>query len=48
MCHSTASNQNIFMVTKPDGTVYEFKQSESGLYYYDLALNKCSQWCHPG
>jgi hypothetical protein len=36
------SDQNIFVVTKPDGTVYEFKQSESGLYYYDLDSNKCS------
>jgi hypothetical protein len=36
------SDQNIFVVTKPDGTVFEFKQSESGLYYYDLASNKHS------
>jgi hypothetical protein len=35
------SDNNIFVVTKPDGTVFEFKQSESGLYYYDLASNKC-------
>ncbi len=34
------SDQNVFVVTKPDGTVFEFKQSESGLYYYDLASNK--------
>jgi hypothetical protein len=34
------SDNNIFVVTKPDGTVFEFKQSESGLYYYDLASNK--------
>jgi hypothetical protein len=34
------SNNNIFVVTKPDGTVFEFKQSESGLYYYNLASNK--------
>jgi hypothetical protein len=27
------SNNIIFVVTKPDGTVFEFKQSESGLYY---------------
>jgi hypothetical protein len=27
-------------VTKPDGTVFEFKQSDSGLYLYDLASNK--------
>jgi hypothetical protein len=35
------SDNNIFIVTKPDGTVFEFKQSESGLYYYDLVSNKC-------
>jgi hypothetical protein len=35
------SDSNIFVVTKPDGTMFEFKQSESGLlYYYDLASNK--------
>jgi hypothetical protein len=34
------SDNNIFVVTKPDGTVFEFKQSESGLYYYDLVSNK--------
>jgi hypothetical protein len=34
------SDNNIFIVTKPDGTVFEFKQSESGLYYYDLMSNK--------
>ncbi len=28
-------------MTKPDGTMFEFKQSESGLYYYDLVSNKC-------
>jgi hypothetical protein len=27
----------VFVVTKPDGTVYEFVESNSGLYYYDLA-----------
>jgi hypothetical protein len=35
------SAHNIFVVTKPDGTVFEFRQSESGLYFYDLASNKC-------
>jgi hypothetical protein len=34
------SDDNIFVVTKPDGTVFEFKQSDSGLYLYDLASNK--------
>jgi hypothetical protein len=34
------SDNNIFVVTKPDGTIFEFKQSESGLYYYNLASNK--------
>jgi hypothetical protein len=35
------SDHNIFVVTKPDGTVFEFKQSDSGLHFYDLASNKC-------
>jgi hypothetical protein len=34
------SDNNIFVVTKPDGTVFEFKQSECGLYYYNFASNK--------
>jgi hypothetical protein len=34
------SDHNIFVVTKPDGTVFEFKQSDSGLHFYDLASNK--------
>jgi hypothetical protein len=34
------SDHNIFVVTKPDDTVFEFKQSDSGLYLYDLASNK--------
>jgi hypothetical protein len=35
------SDHNVFVVTKPDGTVFEFKQSDSGLYFYNLASNKC-------
>ncbi len=35
------SDHNIFVVTKPDGTVFEFRQSDSGLYFYDLASSKC-------
>jgi hypothetical protein len=35
------SDHNIFVVTKPDGTVFKFRQSDSGLYFYDLASNKC-------
>ena len=35
------SNDNMFVVTKPDGTVYRFTQSESGLYYYDLSADGC-------
>ena len=31
------SLDNVFIVTKPDGTVYKFVQAASGLYYYDLA-----------
>jgi hypothetical protein len=34
------SDHNIFVVTKPDGTVFEFRQSDSGLYFYDLTSNK--------
>jgi hypothetical protein len=34
------SDHNIFVVTKPDGTVFEFRQSDSGLYFYNLASNK--------
>jgi hypothetical protein len=37
------SDHNIFVVTKPDGTVFEFWQSDSGLYFYDLASNKCKE-----
>ena len=31
------STDNVFIITKPDGTVYRFTQVPSGLYYYDLA-----------
>jgi hypothetical protein len=38
------SDQNVFVVTKPDRTIYEFIELNSSVYYYDLAVptNKCS------
>jgi hypothetical protein len=35
----SSSNGNTFIVTKPDGTVRNFKQSEEGLFYLDTKLN---------
>jgi hypothetical protein len=37
---SLNSDHNIIVVTKPDGTVFKFKQSDSGLYFNDRASNK--------
>ena len=30
-----SANSNTFVITKPDGKVFEFQQSLSGLYYLD-------------
>ena len=37
-----SANGNQFEVTKDDGTFRIFKQSEHGLYYYDMAESKNS------
>ena len=38
------STDNVFIMTKPDGTVYRFTQAPSGLYYYDLAQTESNKW----
>jgi hypothetical protein len=35
----SSSNGNTFIVTKPDGSVRNFKQSDEGLFYLDTNLN---------
>ena len=37
-----STNGNQFAVTKDDGTKRIFKQSEHGLYYYDMKMSKHS------
>jgi hypothetical protein len=32
------NDHNVFVVTKPDGTIYEFIELNSSLYYYNLAV----------
>jgi hypothetical protein len=34
------TNGNQFVVTKDDGSTRFFKQSEHGLYYYDMKISK--------